>query len=44
MTNILYTPPYPILFGRISIVKPKEETKSTQIAIDQSFYDGFGFE
>ena len=44
MNQILYTPPYPILFGRISIAKPKEKFKSKQIAIDQSFYDGFGIE
>ena len=42
MNEILYKPPYSILFGRISISKTKE--KSTQFPIDQSFYDGFGIE
>ena len=42
MNDILFTPPYPILFGRVSIAKPKEKVKSKQIPIDKSFYEGFG--
>ena len=44
MKQILYTPPYPILFGRISIAKPKKKVESKQVPIDESFYDGFGNE
>ena len=44
MNKILYTPPYPILFGHISISKPKEKVELKQRAIDESFYDGFGIE
>ena len=44
MNKILFTPPYPILFGHISIVRPKEKVESKQSPIDESFYDGFGIE
>ena len=44
MQRILYTPPYPILFGRISIARPKEKVESKQEPIDESFYEGFGFD
>ena len=50
MNEILYTPPYPILFGRISITKPKiivakkEEDKEEdhREEINDEFYEGFG--
>lgn len=46
--NILYTPPYPILFGRKSINKKKLETNQIKKPnplsknINKSFYNGFG--
>lgn len=45
MENILYTKPYSILFGRISIEKSKaefNERNSTEKNVDQSFFEGFG--
>lgn len=52
MKNILYTPPYSILFGRISIFSPKtksednrnstENNNQNQRQINESFYEGFG--
>ena len=42
MKNILYTPPYSILFGRINIEKSKEKELKL-ININELFYEGFGF-
>ena len=47
MENILYMPPYPILFGRINIDKSKSVTMPAivypnQKDINQEFYNGFG--
>ena len=48
MIEILFTPPYLILFGRISLVKqePKQnvELNSEQKLLNNSFYEGFGGE
>ena len=47
MEEILYSPPYEILFGRINIVKSfqlEKLKKSLLKNIDQSFYDGFGID
>ena len=44
MKKILYTPPYPILFGKISIENRKETIKSFIENINSTFYDGFGLE
>ncbi|KAK8897434.1 hypothetical protein M9Y10_015382 [Tritrichomonas musculus] len=44
MKNILYTPPYSILFGRISIEKTKTNIKARQKSINELFYEGFGIE
>ena len=48
MNEILYTPPYSILFGRISIEIPKpkpkpkqEEEPGNRKDIDNDFYSGF---
>lgn len=45
MHTIIYTPPYLILFGRISFEKPKIKDDKYKFMkdINQSFYDGFGF-
>lgn len=47
MTEILYKPPYRILFGRIKIVKnhnyDKKVVQQNREDIDQNFYDGLGF-
>ena len=44
MKEILYTPPYYILFGRIYIIKPKLKEEDKRKDIDQNFYDGFGIQ
>lgn len=46
MKDILYTPPYSILFGRINIEKPKvEEVKYKFMKdINEIFYEGFGID
>lgn len=44
MKEILYTPPYLILFGRIYIIKPKLKEEDKRKDIDQNFYDGFGIQ
>ncbi|KAK8895337.1 hypothetical protein M9Y10_023797 [Tritrichomonas musculus] len=43
MNDIIYTPPYPILFGRINIskLKPKEIKYPFQKEINELFYEGF---
>ena len=46
MEEILYTPPYLILFGRIIInnSKQKEEMKNNRKDINKFFYNGFGID
>lgn len=46
MNDIIYTPPYPILFGRINIskYKPKKVQKYNQKEINELFYEGLGFD
>ena len=48
MKSILYTPPYSILFGRISFEKPYPKSKETESAlikdINDSFYEGFNLD
>ena len=46
MEEILYTPPYLILFGRIIInnSKQKEEMKNNRKNINKFFYNGFGID
>ncbi|KAK8900151.1 hypothetical protein M9Y10_002474 [Tritrichomonas musculus] len=46
MNEIIYTPPYPILFGRISIskFKQKEEVNPNMKEINELFYEGLGLE
>ena len=51
MKEILYTPPYSILFGRIIIRRintsestSKKEPKYKQEEITDEFYDGFGID
>lgn len=44
MEIILYTPPYSILFGRISIEKKKTNLETKQKPINEIFYEGFGIE
>lgn len=46
MNEIIYTPPYQILFGRICLEKQKSKAKfSTNIKdINGSFFDGFGLD
>ncbi|KAK8838036.1 Interleukin-1 receptor-associated kinase 4 [Tritrichomonas musculus] len=43
LNEILYNPPYLILFGRINIVKRKPERKSNRFLMDinELFYEGF---
>ena len=43
MLEIIHTPPYQILFGRINIEKPKEITNPNIKYINALFYEGFGF-
>lgn len=45
MSQILYSPPYAILFGRINIEKPKPQPKAPDyslVEINNLFYEGFG--
>lgn len=42
MKEILYTSPYNILFGRISIAKHEFKSNPFIKNIDKSFYEGFG--
>ena len=44
MNDIIYTPPYPILFGRINISKKndKEEIYPYMKEINELFYEGLG--
>ena len=46
MEKILFTPPYPILFGRISIKKPKQKRIVSYYPfikdINELFYEGLG--
>lgn len=46
MNDIIYTPPYPILFGRITLPKKKkyvEKILNPNIPnIGKLFYEGFG--
>ena len=49
MRTILYTPPYPVLFGRLSIEKKKKErtqdnSKSSIPNINQTFHEAFNNE
>lgn len=46
MKDIVYTPPYPILFGRISLteLKPKEKINRNQKEINELFYEGLDLE
>ncbi|KAK8839463.1 hypothetical protein M9Y10_031818 [Tritrichomonas musculus] len=46
MNDIIYTPPYPILFGRINISKKndKEEIYPYKKEINELFYEGLGLE
>ena len=47
MKTILFTPPYSILFGRISLIKTKQkqnQIKPFQQNINDSFYTGFGLD
>ncbi|KAK8836320.1 hypothetical protein M9Y10_039655 [Tritrichomonas musculus] len=46
MNEIIYTPPYHILFGRISITKPKQkkERNPNKKEINELFYEGFGLD
>ncbi|KAK8835369.1 hypothetical protein M9Y10_025134 [Tritrichomonas musculus] len=49
MKDILYTPPYPILFGRIHITKKNSRAKlenrnEKRKSVGKSFYDGFDLE
>ena len=41
MKDIIYTPPYSILFGRINIEKPKECLNQNLHNINEFFYAGF---
>ena len=43
MNKILFTPPYPILFGRIYIehTKTQQDENNNGESIDESFYEGF---
>ena len=43
---IIYTPAFPILFGRISIskFKQKEEVNPNMKEINELFYEGLGLE
>lgn len=42
MKDILYKPPYSILFGRISIEVPRATNTSKKIDINDEFYLGLG--
>lgn len=46
MKNIIYTPPYAFLFGRIVLEKlknnPEEDINPYIVDINESFYEGFG--
>ena len=46
MNDIIYTPPYPILFGRINISKkkPKKEINPNQKEINRPFNEGLELE
>lgn len=48
MNAVLYTPPYPILFGKINISKQQHkiitEQKKKYVEINELFYEGFGFQ
>lgn len=44
MSSILYTYPYPILFGRIYIKKKKKTSEKLMNNINESFYEGFGLD
>ena len=45
MKKIIYTPPYPILFGRINIDKMKQDVKTNfkRKDINKVFYEGFEY-
>ncbi|KAK8840589.1 hypothetical protein M9Y10_030800 [Tritrichomonas musculus] len=46
MNDIIYTPPYPILFGRISISKRNQKVEQSPYKkeINELFYEGLGLE
>ena len=46
MYDIIYTPPYPILFGRISISKRNQKVEQSPYKkeINELFYEGLGLE
>lgn len=44
MQEIIYTIPYPILFGRINIQPPKREIKTALKDINELFYEGLDIE
>lgn len=44
MEKIIFTPPYPILFGRINIAMPKPKKNKNLKEINALFYEGLGLE
>ncbi|KAK8838051.1 hypothetical protein M9Y10_036001 [Tritrichomonas musculus] len=44
MEKIIFTPPYPILFGRINIAMPKPKKNKNLKEINALFYEGLGLD